>query len=1022
MKLSIRYLGIPEVRLNDSIIPFPFKKAEVLFYYLQLENKVSREKLVDLFWGEADEASAKKNLRNAVYVIKKLLGTDIFISSKRHVIQMNDQIMIETDLDAFANLENEAAVEYYRGDFLEGIYIKDSEWVEHWIFQKRQECQAAYWDKLLEITKDNIKIKAYDKAEYYAKKLISQDVLNEEAYRLLMEIYHRQQKINKSIAVYEEVKEVLDRELSVSPDETTKALYEKLISLKRNHRIHEKKAESPVEDIFFGRERELEILKSNHFPATKGKTAKSVLITGEAGIGKSKLIEEFIKRTEDDSCAWLLSYCFKPERNEYYRPWVPIISKMTDLIKKYHIKIPEQIIMMLGNFFPSLLRIRENEFLREGINGYQHQMIENQMVQLVEIITEYIPMVIIFEDIQWMDEKSRSLFHYLLSQNNEGLYTVASLRYEASYEDEGYLYHLQAGGLVKKIELNPFDRKNTIDFSKKIWKRAVFPKEMEQRIYDETLGNTFFIKELLNHYMKTNEMGTHSVPMENAIKSRFLELSEQEMKLVNMCSLFFDKVSLMDIQQLTGKEDTELIDHLEKIQQKSILKEVVNFHDEPQEIKFIFMHQKVREYVYQSIPSFKRKVLHQKIAKMLEQKTEIVKNPEALYSRLMYHYKNAADEVNHLHYKIKNVESHLDFYHEMFPVLKYEREVTNLSWDRKRVNDELKEVHKLLVSIRKEHATQVYEEMEVKYLYTLARFQILQGLYKQGMAINRNMIRKSEKIQHPEFMLQGYKHAIYYCINIRNPEQMKTYIHKAFQVLRHYDSMNTIEEKGILMRLKGKMKMMTGDWKEAEACFHEALKLFIGLENVRPYILNIAACYSFLGECSQNRGDMRKAEAYYRKAIVICENKKLRKGLPIFYTHLGKMYFDTGEWQKAEMYLRKAIDTYTTTECLWKKSIPYACMALILLEKKEVHQATECLQKASSYVDCFQNPYEIGIYYRICYAIARKTQKDAGLMHKFLRYIPYDAAFYHEKMKENAMITCSNYELNQSESQTSTLC
>lgn len=1021
MKISVNYLGIPEVLADGKVISFPFKKAEMIFYYIVLEKKVSREKLVELFWPEADELAAKKNLRNAVYVIKKLLGNELFISAKRHVIQLNTSIIVEIDLEAFVDKVDEEAILYYRGEFLEGIHIKDADSVENWLFQKRQEYHEMYLSKLNQLTKISLDAKAYQQAESYGKKLVSQDLLNEESYRLLMAVFLQQKKINQSIAVYEELKLVLERELSVSPDDETKELFDQILCLKRNTGKGIKTSDIGFGDIFYGREQQLQIMDSNHQRFLNNEGAQSILITGEAGIGKSKLIEEFIKKTNRNTCSWILSYCYKPEENDYYKPWMPVISKIVSVAERLQIDIPMQTIEILEGVFPELTRMKKKSYETKEYRRYRDQMIENQILQLIKTIAEKSRLFIIFEDIQWMDEKSRSLLHYVLINTGYDFYMITSLRYESAYEDHSCFDQLQIKGVLKKIALEPFSEEKTIDFSKKLWKRADFPKNLEEAVYPETQGNTFFIKELLNCYMKTSEQRMGNIPMENAIKSRFLDLTEEEIKIVNMASLFFDKISIENLKQLTGKDDLELIDLLVNLQQKNILKEIVGFNEAPFESKFIFTHQKVREYVYSHIPVFKRKVLHLKIAKMLEQRMENQHNPIVLYTKLMHHYKNASDEVNFLHYKIKNVEKHLDFNHEMFPILKHEGDSINLSWDRERVTVELKQVHKLLVEIRKKNPVRVYEEMEVKYLNILSRFQILQGNHEKGMAINRNMIEKSEKINNPETMLQGYKHAIYYCINIRRPEEMRRCIHKAFQVLRNNEFLNVKEETAIFFRLKGKMKIMTGNYHEAEGYFKKALKLFISADHIHPYILNIAACYSFLGECRRLVGDLEGAMTHYRKAVIICEKKKLKKGLSVFYVHLGKLYFDTNQWNEAEKCFCKYIEYYKHSDCLWKKSIPYGCMAVILLKKDRKMEALQYFKEASVCVERFQNPYEIGTHYRICWMIAKKMREDKGLKKTFKGVLSKDPDFYLQGIRENADKTSSDYELNQSLDSPSTL-
>ena len=73
MKVTINVAGSPAFFLNNQSVVFPTQKIAALVYYLFLESEVSRLNLATLFWGEKEEDAAAGNLRNAIYLIKKIL-------------------------------------------------------------------------------------------------------------------------------------------------------------------------------------------------------------------------------------------------------------------------------------------------------------------------------------------------------------------------------------------------------------------------------------------------------------------------------------------------------------------------------------------------------------------------------------------------------------------------------------------------------------------------------------------------------------------------------------------------------------------------------------------------------------------------------------------------------------------------------------------------------------------------------------------------------------------------------------
>src|SRR6056297_3582551 len=116
LEININFLGSPKVFVDKKRIYFPYKKAEALFYYLYFMKSSSRNTLTEMFWSDFDEKSAKKNLRDALYKIKKTFGFDILISPKRTTLMINDDYTIKSDID---NFKADNALNLYKGNFLE---------------------------------------------------------------------------------------------------------------------------------------------------------------------------------------------------------------------------------------------------------------------------------------------------------------------------------------------------------------------------------------------------------------------------------------------------------------------------------------------------------------------------------------------------------------------------------------------------------------------------------------------------------------------------------------------------------------------------------------------------------------------------------------------------------------------------------------------------------------------------------------------------------------------------------------
>ena len=104
-KINVHLIGRPYVEVDGERINFPYKKAEGFFYYLCVKKNATREEIIYVLWGADNENVGRKNLREAVYQIKKLLGKEILVTAGHTSISLNPECMPEIDWD-FITEEN----------------------------------------------------------------------------------------------------------------------------------------------------------------------------------------------------------------------------------------------------------------------------------------------------------------------------------------------------------------------------------------------------------------------------------------------------------------------------------------------------------------------------------------------------------------------------------------------------------------------------------------------------------------------------------------------------------------------------------------------------------------------------------------------------------------------------------------------------------------------------------------------------------------------------------------------------
>ncbi len=238
MVLQLKLLGSFEARNGGSErLTFPTNKAKALLAYLAVEQGQphTREKLSNLLWGEARDARARANLRQALTRVRQALPASLSdcVMAQNGTIQL-DSSAIRTDTSEFEHamedgtidsLERAAAL--YRGDLLEGFLVPE-ETFESWLRHQRQryrERAIACFETLLEHYRG---FGASTRGIEICNRLLALDPYRESIHRLLMNFYADQDRRGAALAQYEVCRGLLREELDVEPENETTDLYQSI--------------------------------------------------------------------------------------------------------------------------------------------------------------------------------------------------------------------------------------------------------------------------------------------------------------------------------------------------------------------------------------------------------------------------------------------------------------------------------------------------------------------------------------------------------------------------------------------------------------------------------------------------------------------------------------------------------------------------------------------------------------------------------------------------------------------------
>ncbi len=918
--INVNLLGNPTVTYKNNIISFPYKKAEALFYYVCVNKNITREEAINILWIDCEEVLAKKNLRDALYKIRKIFGENIFLSTKKSIISINTD-MIDLDID---NINQNNITELYKGDFLSNLSIKDGFEFENWMLSKREEYKNLYIKKINILLNEMVSIRNFSMVQAYSDILISNDPYNEKIYREIMKIYTLNGDYNKAIKLYSDLCRILKQDLSIEPELITKNMYAEILKLKNIEYSDDNNS-----NYFYGRFDEIYKL-TNSINNYYSSESLSVVISGEAGIGKTALINKITGLIDNNKFIVLSSSCYNAEKEFSLKPWQSIFRTLSEYTK--------------SDFF-------------EKIDTTRYGIAIDAIVDLITKISYNKKLIFVFDDIQWMDDMSKSLLSNILFKlGNTNVMMIAA--YRNDYEDtvSKFTVPLIVKGLLTEISLKRFTKEEVKEIINHSLPYIKNEKSILERIYKDTEGNALFLIELIKTIKEKGYTDELSLKAANIIKSRIIDLTKNENSVLNAVSIFFDKASIDDLKNLIKLDELEIYETIEILQSKYLINENIN----DAEIHYSFTHQKIRDYVYEMQSLGKRQVLHKKAALLFEERYKRNKDSN-LYSNLIYHFEKAKDKYSTLKYKTEYLKEFYTVYNEIFPIISSDFKPYS---DNKELSDEktLLDLYHEIESLEEtENEDMLYLKMEISYI--LGRFYIANGEYDKALK-NINVSKDiSIILDNKKYILSNYKQIIFYCIQVNELGKMKFYIDKIIDIVG-LEGVN--EEIGTVLRLYGLYCIKIKDYEKANELLLKAIDIFSSLNSVdNKYSLSLAACYNYLGQMNKYTENYEDAYKYFLKSIEICNKNYITNGLGIFYSNTGQVLYQLKNYDKAYEYLSEAINYFIKNNSLWGRDIAECYLTLLEIKKGNRQDALKHFEIAKELGKKIANPMTLDLIKKI---------------------------------------------------------
>lgn len=944
-KVECTLIGVPQVILNNIRVQFPYKKCEALFYYLCVRKSVSREEAISILWADCSQNGARKNLRDAIYNLRKLLGNDIILTEGHNRVDLNVEMIARLDYD---EVVDGSLNDLCQEDFLAYFYVKDCVEFEEWANGVRNDLLKHLTNEI----EDRIDSAAAERdsktLKDMGKILLRKKIVDEGMFRKVLNGLIRCSCYTDATELYDRLSEFLINELGTEPEKKTAAIITAIVdNAEPVEDSVDHKIEFPVRRVspptqFFGRKNEIAQLlgRLNRF---KESDTPSVLLVGESGVGKTTLLHYLQGIFPADEFYMITHDCVESEKDLPLKAWHNIQEQIQLIYKAVECDTFENHVDVSSLDDISLRRL-----------SVQCEYMTESMIQRLVNMRKKIVMFI--DDLQWMDHNSLLLLSNLLhwSRNSE-VFIIAAARAEPYPDLVNFKTPLIAKNLIEEIFISNF----TTDEIREII-RSKYPKvsadkleELLKKVCQLTGGNTFFLFEYLNNCDLTSgpiQSLELSVQAAYMVKSRLLQQDDEDMELLYCISVFPRFAMLDELVLLTGWSKREVLRRLENPLSRHIIQQCSTYNRKG----YGFTHRIMQDYILDSMLEDKRQFLHSILAEHYENQFLAEKDETAL-PYVIYNYGQAHNDYKFFSYRLEYTRIYGATQYETFSLLAPFSGASEIEMSQYIFYDEedfMNFDHEIRKALSKPEEIE-YLSMKVKFL--LGRYYFSNGQYELGAKNIQNSLEIAKKYEDPTYLMENYLQLIYHSIQIHQLKLFYECILNCEELLKKYTYSNRTACD--ILRLKGLYYLKNYRYQLAEEIFNQLIaKTDMYCESNPSYRIIQGICYNYLGESYQARGDLEQALEYYKSAIHCCEHDLSSNGIGVFYTNSGIVLYKMKRYKESKLYIEKAINYFSIFHALWYSARTYAYAALLALQEEEPEDAQKYLETAKKIAITSQNP------------------------------------------------------------------
>ena len=526
-QLQVQLLGgfrVERADLRQAVSEWPRRSAKTLTKLLATHpgHVLHREQIIDVLWPNVDPESALNSFGKALHAARRVLEPSLPRRHDSAYLQLADSMLVlnaervVVDVDVFEQLFEEATrtgeIDAYHSALIaySGELLPEDRY-ETWCAERRNVLTEMRLRLLVGLAEVYERHGACNEAADRLREVLRQDLTREAVHRQLMRLYARMGTPDQAVRQFHVCEEALRRELDLAPQPETVSLYgairaNQLSPLSDLNRVRERveargslPARLPGGHVFVGRERVLETM-SEHLMRRDETRVGMIVISGEAGVGKTRLLEEFARRASEDGAVTL-----RGGKGAHANQFA--CGPFAVALEDYVAQLPAAARREVARHYPALARFVPS--LRAGIPAQEpapelrdyHLDIIPSMVQFLISLARTTPVLLVLGDLHEIDEVGLDLIRYLAHlAANMPLLMVGALRdpdIEAAAQSRQMIEAMTRERLWLRIDLRCLSPHASAQLVRVMLPDDSVSEGILAEIYEQSRGNPLFIRELI---------------------------------------------------------------------------------------------------------------------------------------------------------------------------------------------------------------------------------------------------------------------------------------------------------------------------------------------------------------------------------------------------------------------------------------------------------------------------------------------------------------------------------------------